>query len=98
MMNFPCDRTTGLSGATPTAAGELEHQGVCRREEPVSALATNVGGGDVESGASLARAQDEGVVGPYLEDEDPASRVPGRQNGPKVGGRGTSQRRDRADI
>ncbi len=38
-----------------------------------SALAGNVRGVDAESGASLGRTQDEGVVVHYVEDEDAAS-------------------------
>jgi hypothetical protein len=33
-----------------------------------------------ESGASLARTQDEGIAEPYVEDEDAASGVPGRRD------------------
>jgi len=54
-----------------------------------SALAGNGRGVDVESGARLARTQDEGVVGSCVADEETASRVPGRQNAASVSGRGT---------
>jgi hypothetical protein len=43
-----------------------------------------------ESGASLARTQDEGAVVFCVEDEDAASGVPGRGNSAKVAGRSTS--------
>ncbi len=53
-----------------------------------SALAGNVRGVDAESEAVLGRTQDEGVVVHYVEDEDAASGVPGRQNAAKVACRG----------
>ena len=58
-------------------------------DSPASALSGNVRGVDVESGASLGRTQDEGVVGHYGEDEDTASGVGGRQHAAKIVGRGT---------
>jgi len=70
----------------------------CTVQQGPNALAGNIRGVDVESGARLARTQDEGAVGPYVEAEDTASGVPGRQNAAKVTGRGTRWSRPRAAV